>query len=136
MLLGCWRCHLHGAAGQVWLCAPAPHPVDPEAVLLTKGLQAAKGEEQWPASAQAPETLPYPTPMLGPPTRVSLPALHRAEPYLELGSFSFMFQSFLWMHRVRRLGGACQTAGLWTPHPIIPALPATPWQDLELGVLP
>lgn len=36
----------------------------------------------------------------------------------------------------RGQGGYAKPAGLCTPHPIIPALPATPWQELELGFLP
>ena len=65
VLTGGWWGHLCGAVGQVGLRALAPHPVDPEAVLLAEGLQAAKGEEEGPASARAPETLPHPTPALG-----------------------------------------------------------------------
>lgn len=60
---------------------------------------------------------PLPKAHGGSPPRVSLPALPRAEPYLELGSFSFMFQSFLWMHKAKRSGVYAKPAGLCTPTP-------------------
>lgn len=43
MLIGAQRGHLYGAPAQVGLCTLALYPVDPEAVLLAKSLQAVKG---------------------------------------------------------------------------------------------
>lgn len=76
ILAGGWWGHLCGAAGQVGLCAPALHPVDPEAVLLAEGLQTAKVEEQEQASARVLETVPHPTPALGVHTGCPCPGLN------------------------------------------------------------
>lgn len=124
-LAGRWGCHLRGAVGQVGLCSLASHSVDPEAVFLAEGLEAARGEEQGPASAQVSETLP-PNTHAGCSPMVPLTVLPRAEPYLELGSFSFMFQSFLGVQRAGRSWKAVLTlqgSGLPPHHPCPPQHP-------------
>lgn len=56
-----------------------------------------------------PENLPHPAPVLG-----AQPAQDQA--YLELGSFIFMFQSFLQVHRAgKSVGGISTLQGFKSP---------------------
>lgn len=73
----------------------------PEVVLLAEGLQAAEGEEQGQGQLRCQRLSPTQR-SCWVPTQGALPTMPGAESYLELGSFSFLFQSLLWVYRARR----------------------------------
>lgn len=125
MLAGGWWGHLRGAVRQVGLCAPASHPVDPEAVLLAEGLQAAKDEEQGLLSAWVPQAAPRPTFTL------------RLSPTWSWGPSASCSRASCGYTETGGQGGHAEAAGLQTPHPvIIPALPSTHGRSWSCEVLP